>query len=224
MYCNKCGYKLAPGDRFCRGCGRQVEPDNSAPASPVTINPVTPMNYTAQPPQQLPGDAPKVRKKHTTGIIIGISGVLALVVAGVILFSTVFAPKPVDIVNKCVKAVNDMDIKAALSCVDPRYETIANGMNNVVSTFTGIDAFSMASMLPFFSEFAGSDMGSIKDFKVSVNSILSNEEDGDNASVRASLKVSASTANSGINSQNLEVTFVLKKFAGKGWRIVNLIE
>jgi uncharacterized RDD family membrane protein YckC len=73
MFCSRCGLMVEEGNRFCRGCGQQVEV--AVPATPGTVNvPLASMGSSASVPAPLPYAGFWVRFAAYTidGAILGI--------------------------------------------------------------------------------------------------------------------------------------------------------
>lgn len=90
MKCQKCGFELVEGDKFCRGCGEMIEElqqqNQQEPINtPVNNQPV----YNQQPVYnntQYPNQMYMPPKKSNAGIIIAVIAVLGLLFVGIIVF------------------------------------------------------------------------------------------------------------------------------------------
>jgi hypothetical protein len=170
-----------------------------------------------QPVVQYAVNAPVQKKKgHGTAITLGVLAAVVLLIAGFFIYKSATAPKPQDIVNKFVDSINTMDINTAVSCMDPKYELIIKGVSGLMSKVAGVDSSELLNSIPVLAEMQGS-YGGVGKFKLNIVRVISENINGDNATVRVEMKFE----NADGTSENEEGTIYLKNFSGKGWRITN---
>ena len=191
VFCTKCGANINEGDRFCKTCGTTV-------GTNTVFNNQTapqPQNYSTY--NTAPGNMNVTNTNYKkTGnkkliLIISIAAVL-LVVCGIILFNVLTPAKPVDVVKKFVNAMDKKDAKTLISCVDPELEKSFD-----------VDEFFKA------------------EYTVKIVKILSENINGDRATVVADTVITQKDANGKAETLNEKATFTLSKINGS-WRIVDM--
>jgi hypothetical protein len=211
---------VSPSEKFCRICGTPVQA--GVGSNNVNSNNQGMPNYpnvSQLPQQQYYAPAPQ-KKSHAKGIAIGASAAVVLIVAAVILFTVILVPKPVDVANKFIDSINNKDIKGAVSCMDPKYELIYNGANALLSNISGVNMSDFADLLPALG---GMNIdGNTFDYKINIKDVLSEDVNGDNATVKVALSLEVNNGGD-IQKQDAEATIMMRKFSGKGWRIVNVL-
>ncbi len=130
-----------------------------------------------------------------------------------------FVVKPVDVVEKFIRAVNEKDINTAVTCLDPKYEKAYNSTNNILGAFIGVSIKDVADLLPMFFDFAKSKDSSVQDLYIKLVRVVSEETTDNTAKIAVALEASdgpkGRLLGSGIN------VFYLSKF-NSGWRIVDI--
>lgn len=229
MFCVKCGHKLPEGANFCVNCGAprvvdqsgyQISNDTARQITVGDINPPLPVMEGIHKFSSAAGvSAVQLARNAVKTKILTVSIVAAIVAAGIILYNMFFVVKPIDIVEKFIKAVNEKDINMAISCFDPKYEKAYNATSNILESFIGVNMKDVADLFPMLFDFAKSEDPSVQDLYIKVVRVISEETTDNTAKVVVALE-----ARDGPNGKLLDSgasVFYLSRF-NSGWRIVDI--
>lgn len=228
MFCTNCGFKNQQGDRFCKGCGKPIGGFTETNAEVGSMNrdgapmgaPIPAYSSSTFVPNTQSSIAYPKHKKNVKAVWISIFTAVGLAIAGYMLYFLLLAPKPMDIVNKFVGALSNKDIKTAVSCLDPKYEKLYKGLNGILSNVTGMSIDDVVQALPALSQFSGGKT----DFNVYITDIVSQNTDGNSATVRVRLEMKNPAMQGQSDIAPAELTFILNRSLFDGWRITSFLQ
>lgn len=191
MYCRYCGSIIKEGSNYCINCGKKIDSqlpyqkDDNLKQSNVLPgnggytqnNPQSPM---AQAALNLPLKAGKEVVNGSKKVLhrcISIGLVIILIGAAIIGYFTFYVPSPEDVVEECLDACDNLDIKAVIECLDPASQRELNSSMAVGKVASGIfgsisgidiDYDALISAMPALLGASGEEVEKINatDFKV----------------------------------------------------------
>ncbi|NPV26075.1 MAG: zinc-ribbon domain-containing protein [Firmicutes bacterium] len=227
MFCVKCGHQLPDGANFCVNCGA---PSVANQAAKQILNTASQVAASVSPSSSVMMGVNEVARATGVGAaqvagtvaktkILTTSIVVAIVIAGIILYNMFFVVKPIDVVEKFIKAINEKDINTAVSCFDPKYEKAYTATSNILGTFIGVSIKDVADLFPMLFDFAKSKDPSVQDLYIKVVRVVSEETTDNTAKVVVALEASDGPKGKLLDSGTS--VFYLSKF-NSGWRIVDI--
>ncbi|MDD3894534.1 MAG: hypothetical protein PHU36_05880 [Syntrophomonadaceae bacterium] len=221
MYCTKCGSPIISGAIFCNVCGNKIESEvfsqanlvNTSPAGQVLPNASAAVMATATP---IAAGAAKTVSTAVSAKIITAIIISAMIGAGIFLYNMFFVVEPVDIVNKFVQAINEKDVNAAISCMDPTTEKTYTAASSILSGVIGVEITDVMDLLPGLLEMSGSPV----DLQMEITDVVSQFISGNDATVVVNIKALATDENGIQTPEGGQSSFRLHKF-NDGWRITS---
>jgi hypothetical protein len=142
---------------------------------------------------------------------------IALFVIVIAACSWVEAPSPQEtVVRKYIQALNDKDISALLSCVDPKQERMFRGTVQLIEKLTGFPVEKLLDIVPGLTQTFRGNL--YEDFSISDVRVLRRTLNGDDAELTVALRASFRSG-SNIRAEQDVVRFALHEFGDAGWRI-----
>ncbi len=210
MFCPECGSQVASGNAYCSNCGKaqnNLQSENSNSTSPGI--------FISQQSTR--------RAKSSGGIITAVLVICVLLLAGVGIYFTMNWKKPAQVVDtpgqvvyKLCEAVNRQDFEKAMTFIDPKYKILYDLGNK----FGRDGSSSESGLLELFPmDRIKNDLGASLP-RLTVKSIDSEQVQGDQAVVKATISIQDRKSSSSVNQK---VTMQMQKFGSSGtWKITNL--
>lgn len=221
MFCTKCGAPVVSGAIFCNACGNKVVSQTLNHINSVNSSLMNQMLPNAGPAAVATAAPVAVAAAKTVGTAVSAKILTAIIVtavigAGIFLYNMFFMVEPVDIVNKFVQAVNEKDVNTAISCLDPTTEKTYTAASSILSGFIGVEIADVMDLLPGLLEMSGCPV----DLQMEITEVVSQDIEGDNATVVVNIKALATDENGDQTSDGGNSVFRLHKF-NDGWRITS---